>query len=128
MTEVGKTQIEEGGKEMDKRALAEKPMPGYASFLKEEQVAELVKAGLNDKVSIRAASDEDLVKIDGIGAATVLKLREWSIIEVAEGDAVSKRFLVLKDGEDRLDVRPGDVIPARFGAERWVKSGKATWQ
>lgn len=125
MTEVGKTQIEEV---MEERAIAEKPMPEYAKFLKEEQVTELIKAGYTDKLSIRAASDEELIKVNGVGPATILKLREWGVVEVEKGDAVAKRFLALRDGADSLDVRPGDIIPARFGAERWVKSGKATWK
>lgn len=104
-------------------------MTEIGEILKEAQVEALEKAGLVDKVSIRAASDEDLIKIDGIGPATVIKLREWGVIEVEKGDAVAKRFLVLKcAGEDPLNVKPGDIIPARYGAEVVVKSGKATWE
>jgi hypothetical protein len=50
------------------------------------------------------------------------------VIKVEKGDAIAKRFLVLKCDGERLDVRPGDVIPARFGAEEIVGKGKASWQ
>ena len=104
-------------------------MTDISEILKDEQLEELEKAGLYDKAKIRAASDEELVGVRGIGLATAEKLREWAIPEeMADGDAISKRFLVLKHGAERLDVRPGDLIPAKFGAENCVKSGKATWK
>ena len=124
MTEIGEILIEE---EVEK-VVKEVEVPEYEKFLKKEQVEALQKAGFVDKKAVRAASDEDLVKVAGIGAASVIKLREWAIGKVDAGDAISKRFLALKCGEESLDVRPGDIIPAKFGAERQVEKGKATWQ
>ncbi len=119
MTEIGEILVEEKVEEVK--------VPDYEKFLKSAQVEALQNAGYKDELSIRAASDEELIKLDGIGPATIIKLREWGVIKVEKGDAIAKRFLVLKCGDERLDVRPGDVIPARFGAEEIVESGKATW-
>ena len=132
MTELGDkvledSQIDKIAEVMEKRALAEKH-PAYAHLLKPEQVEAMVKAELMSKEDIRAASDEDLIKIRGVGLAAVQSLRDWSVEDLGKGNAIARRFLVLKDGDDSLDVRPGDVIPARFGAENMVKAGKASWQ
>ena len=102
-------------------------MAAIDKILKEAQIEALEEADLMDKQSVRAASDETLIKIQGIGPATIIKLREWSVTEVDDGDAISLRFLLLKNSGERLDVAPGDVIPARFGAARHVETGKARW-
>lgn len=120
MTEIGEILVEEEVEEVK--------VPEYEKFLKPAQVKALQNAGFPDKLSIRAASDEELIKLDGIGPATIIKLREWGVIKVEKGDAIAKRFLVLKCGDERLNIRPGDVIPSRFGAEEIVKKGKASWQ
>ena len=120
MTEIGEILIEEEVEEVE--------VPEYDKFLKPAQVDALLGSGYANKHSVRTASDEDLIKLSGIGAATVIKLKEWAVGEVSEGDAISKRHLALKANGERLDVAPGDIIPAKFGAEEIVKSGKATWE
>ena len=125
MTEIGEILIEE---EIEEEVVEEKEAPEYEKFLNKGQVEALKKAGLVDKISIRAASDEDLIKLDGIGAATVVKLREWGVGDVKEGDAISLRCLVLKREDEVLEVAPGDIIPARFDAARAVEKGQATWE
>ena len=128
MTETGNVLNDLVEDVMEVKAVEKKEVPEFAKFLKEEQVAALVKAGYVDKLSVRAASDEQLVKVEGIGAATVMKLREWGISEVEKGNAIARRFLVLKCGDETLDVRPGDIIPAKFGAKEVVEKGKASWE
>jgi len=120
MTEIGEILIEE--------EIEEVKAPEYEAFLNAAQVEALQKAGLIDKLSVRRATDEELIKLDGIGPATIIKLRDWCVDEVAEGDAISLRNLALNANGERLDVLPGDVIPARFGAARQVEKGKATWR
>jgi hypothetical protein len=133
MTELGKeqiindSQIDKIAEVMERRALAEK-QPAFAHLLKPEQVEAMVKVGLMDKEDIRSASDEDLIKIKSVGLAAVQILRDWSVEDLKKGTAIARRYLVLKDGKDRLDVSPGDEIPARFGAEEMVAAGKASWQ
>ena len=48
----------------------------FAPGLTDEQLGALRAAGYGDVASIRAASDEQLLAVDGIGPATVKKLRE----------------------------------------------------
>jgi len=103
-------------------------MTEIGEILNKKQLEAMEKAGFSEKIAIRAASDSQLVAVDGIGAATVVKLREWSIYELPEGDAVAHSCLILKDGDERLQVLPGDIIPARFGAARQVEKGRATWE
>lgn len=119
-------QIEKIASIMEKRSAAE-AQAEFADLLRPDQVEALIKAGIKSKEDIRAASDEELVNIKGIGAVSVASLREWSIGGVEKGAAISKRFLVLTNGAERLDVRPGDVIPAEFGAARAVEKGQAYW-
>jgi hypothetical protein len=52
--------------------LREPAVPG----LSDDQIASLRAAGYGDAASIRAASDEDLLKVDGIGPAAIRRLRE----------------------------------------------------
>ena len=129
MEKIGKEpSIDKGAEAMEKRAIAEKN-PEFAGLLKEDQVIAMLNAGFESKLSVRAASDEELIKIDGIGAATVIKLREWSVFEVPEGDAISLRHLALNDGTDTpYNVNPGDIIPAHLGAEDQVNAGRAIWK
>ena len=123
MTEIGKLQIEEVVEEV------EEVTPEYPAFLDKKQVASLEKARIVDKFSVRAASDEQLVKLEGIGAATVIKLREWAVGAVPKGDAIAMRVLVFPDENgDPVEFLPGDIIPAEYGAEEQVKKGKARWQ
>ena len=112
---------------MEARAIAEK-QPAYAKLLKPEQVEAMLMVGIESIEDVRAASDEELVKIKGIGLSALNKLREWSSADVGKGNAVARRYLSLKNGEETLDVRPGDIIPARFGAAEQVEKGKASWQ
>ena len=135
MTELGNEQIEEMSDEqidkiaevMERRALAEKA-PGYSGLLKPEQEKALMDAGLMSKEDVRAASDEDLIKVKSVGLAAVQILRDWSVKDLGKGSAIARRYLALKDGADRLDVSPGDVIPAGFGAQEAVDKGQAAWQ
>lgn len=148
MTEIGNDQIEEIvksgeidpevvdkiAKVMEERAIAEKA-PEYAEIVNPAQVEALLAEGLESKEDIRALTDEELVKIDGIGAATVTKLREWGIEDVEKGNAIARCFLALKSSNERdengdklrLNVRPGDVIPTEYGAEELVEKGQASW-
>jgi hypothetical protein len=104
-------------------------MTEIGEILNEKQLEAMKKAGFADKIAIRAASDEDLIKVEGIGPATIIKLREWGIEEAGAGNAVSRRFLVLKcKGKEALSVRPGEIIPAEYGADEMVEKGLATWQ
>lgn len=120
MTEIGEILIEE--------EIEEEKAPEYEAFLNAAQVEALQKAGFIDKVTVRRATDEELIKLNGIGPATIIKLRDWCIGEVAEGDAVSLRCLSLNANGEILDVNPGDIIPAKFGAARQVEKGKASWK
>ena len=104
-------------------------------FLNDAQADELRKLGMDTKHAIRAADDAELTAINGIGLATATKLREWSAIDVPEGCAISKRYLILTrpgkkkiDDDGKLAVAPGDIIPAEFEPEQYVKKGQAVWQ
>lgn len=103
-------------------------MTEIGEILNEKQLEALKQAGLDNRIAVRAATDEQLVKVNGIGAATVIKLREWSVYDVEEGHAIAKRYLCLKNGKERLDVRPGDSIPPEFGAAEMVDKGMAEWR
>jgi len=135
MTEIGNDHIEGLSDEavdkiaevMERRALAEKA-PAYSGLLKAEQESALVEEGLLNKEDIRAASDEELIKIKGVGLAAVQKLRDWSVKDLKKGNAIARRYLALKCDGETLDVSPGDEIPARFGAEEAVAKNKATWK
>ena len=124
---VSDSQINEIADALEKRAVAKK-LPAFAKLLKPEQVDAMLEAELATKEDIRAASDEDLIKVKGIGLATVQALRDWSVEDLEKGNAIARRFLVLRCGDESLDVRPGDIIPAKFGAKEQVERGKASWQ
>jgi len=131
MTEIG--EIREIDDIMEERVEAEqeaeKPIEGFEKFLKPAQADALKEARFVDKKSIRAASDEDLVKVNGIGAVAVVKLREWAVPEeLKEGDAISLRCLVFADEDGfPVNILPGDIIPAKFDAARCVEKGQAVW-
>ena len=81
------------------------------------------------KEDVRGQSDEQLLSIEGIGVATVKKLRGVSARpEVVDGDAISLKYLVIRKGDKKLSVSPGDVIPAEFDARTRVEQGKARWR
>ena len=104
-------------------------MAEIGSILNQTQIANLASAGIHDKEELRAVSDEILNEIEGIGSATVKKLREWAERpEVKQGDAISLCYLSIREGDKRLNVSPGDVIPAEFDAETRVAQGKARWR
>jgi len=125
MTEVNETQIEQIEEEVIEEVI---PEPEYEKFLKAGQVEALKKAGLVSKKSIRAASDEELVKLNGVGLSTASKLKEWATGEVKEGEAISNSTVVFADKNgDPIEVKPGDVVPAEH-AERMVEKGRARWQ
>ena len=133
MEEIGKekeldnSQIDKIVDAMQARAIAEK-LPEYAELLKDEQVEAMLKAGLESKADVRAASDESLMGIKGVGLSALNKLRELSSADVGKGNAIARRYLALNNGEETLDVSPGDIIPAKFGAKEQVEKGKASWQ
>ena len=124
---LSEEQIDEIADAMEKRALAEKE-PAFARLLKPEQVTALQLAGLFSMEDVRAATDEKLMGVKSVGLAAVQILRDWSSEDIEKGDAVARRYLALIDGKDSLDVSPGDIIPARFGAAEQVEKGKATWE
>lgn len=119
-------QLDKVAEIMEKRVTAEANAE-FAKMLKPEQVEALIKAGFKNKEKIRAASDEDLVAVKGIGIAAAQVLRDWATGGVKKGDAIATRYLVLKNGAEKLNVVPGQVIPAEFGAEEAVKKGQAYW-
>ena len=104
-------------------------MTEIGEILNEKQLEEIEKAGLDDKIALRAISDEELVKTPGIGLATAQKLRDWSVFDVPEGDAISLRCLVFADEDgEQITILPGDIIPAKYDAARAVEKGQATWR
>ena len=121
MTEIGEILIEE--------EVVEPKSPDYEAFLNKPQVEALVKAGFVDKQSIRAASDEDLVGVQGIGAVAVVQLRKWAVPEkLQKGDAISQRCLVFADENGfAVEILPGEIIPAKYNAARCVEKGQAVW-
>ena len=125
--ELSDSQIDKIAEVMERRALAEKA-PAYSGLLKPEQEEALVKEGLMSKEDVRAISDEDLIKVKSVGLAAVQKLRDWSVEGLGKGNAIARRYLVLKCGDESLDVSPGDVIPEKFGAAESVDKGQASWQ
>lgn len=62
-------------------------------------------------------SDEELLKIRGIGPATLEAIRDVK--------AVSVRFIDLGGG---YNVAPGNVIPQEYGPAEYVKKGWAEWR
>jgi hypothetical protein len=71
--------VEDAGPKASRRA-ASAPAPAAPAdplgFLSAEQRAALASAGFDSPEAIRAATDEQLDAVDGIGEATVAKLRE----------------------------------------------------
>jgi len=98
-------------------------------ILSNNELASLINLGIQTAEDVRNAEDEKLMEVKGIGPATVSKMRQWAELPPAqEGEALSTRYMLLKAGGEKLDVAPGDVIPAKFGAEELVKEGKARWR
>ena len=134
MTETGNEQVELTEKQLNKvaelmeqRSVAEK-QPAYAELLKPDQVEGMLKAGIESMEDVRAASDEALIKIKGIGSSALQALREWSSKDIGKGNAIARRYLALNNGKETLDVKPGDIIPEKFGAAEMVEKGKASWE
>ena len=61
---------------MEKEAITENDRPGILEGLSGKVSAALIEAGLDSARSIAAASDEELLKVPGLGPKTVEKLRE----------------------------------------------------
>ena len=73
-----------GGSEHDAGGILEAfKIPGVP----EKVVALLSQLGLADRQAIVKASDEDLLKVPGVGPKTLTHLREWAMTGSAEGEA-----------------------------------------
>ena len=100
-------------------------------ILNEKQSELFEQLGLG-YAEIVAMEDADLLSIPGIGPSTIKKIREYvtpePVVEKKDAKgAVSMRYLVIKDGDFRVNIAPGDEIPAKF-AEEQVAQGKARWR
>lgn len=62
-------------------------------------------------------SDEELLDIQGVGPATLEKIRNAKVI--------SKKFLHLGGG---YNVTPGAEIPPEYDPVQYVERGQAEWQ
>ena len=104
-------------------------MAEIGEILNLEQCQALNSNSIYTREDIREQSDEQLLLIPGIGPAALKKLREIAKLpEKADGDAISFGYMVIRKGEKRLNVAPGDVIPAEFDAKTRVEQGKARWR
>ena len=104
-------------------------MTEIGEILSTNQLTELYNQDITDKKAVRGVTDEQLLSIEGIGPAAVGKLREWAKRSaIAEGDAISFGYMVIRKGEETLNVAPGDVIPAKYDAKTRVEQGKARWR
>jgi len=85
--EAGEEQAGEavaGGSEDDAGGILEAfKIPGVP----EKVVALLSQLGLADRQAVVKASDEDLLKVPGVGPKTLTHLREWAMTGSAEGEA-----------------------------------------
>jgi len=107
-------------------------MTEIGEILNDEVVEMMQKLGLDTPQAVASASDEDLLKISGIGPATLKKLRAWEekppVVEKKDAkEAVSLYCIVVRDGDERVTIQPGDVLPVDM-AEKQVEKGRARWR
>ena len=103
-------------------------MTEIGNILTKATIELLEKLELDDLEKLQAMTDAELRQIQGIGPATIEKIRKVQPEPdaVAKDDAakcVSLRHLVLP-GE--LNIAPGDEIPPEW-ADEMVEKGKARW-
>ena len=104
-------------------------MAEIGEILNVSQVQALNNHSLYTKEDIREQTDEQLLSIEGIGKAALKKLREGiKRLPSIEGDAISLVYMSIRKDGERLNVSPGDVIPAKFDAKTRVEQGKARWR
>ena len=107
-------------------------MTEIGEILNEDVVEMMEKLGLDTPEAVASASDEVLLKISGIGPATLKKLRAWegkpAVVEKKDAkEAVSLYCIVVRDGDKRRTIFPGDVLPPEL-ADRQVQKGRARWR